>query len=146
MLLSLKQEGIDSGVFGDIDVAEHREWVERVCREVDIIPSLPLWEHRQDEMMKMFIDLGFEAVVVAARADLFGDEILGRKVDLDFLKQLEELSKTKDITLCGEAGEYHTFVIDGPLFQKRIEILETRQLLREGCHILEIGKADWRTR
>ena len=96
--------------------------------------------------MRDFINLGFKAVVVAARADLFSDEILGRTVDTDFLNHLEELSRTRDITLCGEAGEYHTLVIDGPLFKKRVEILETSNELREGKWFLEIIKADLRNK
>ena len=91
--------------------------------------------------MSNFIDLGFEAIVVAAKANLFGEEILGRKVDLDFIKYLKELGKTEDVTLCGEAGEYHTLVIDGPLFQRRLEIVETRKVLREGTRFLEILNA-----
>ena len=138
MLHAFKQEGIEGGVFGDIDFNEHREWVERVCREADVTPHLPLWGQSQDKILKDFMDLGFESIVVAAKADMFDEEILGRKVDLDFIKYLEELRETKKITPCGEAGEYHTFVIDGPLFQKRIEILETRKVLREGNWFLEI--------
>jgi len=82
--------------------------------------------------------LGFEAIVVATKADLLGEEWLGRRIDLDFIKHLDELKETKGITPCGEAGEYHTFVFDGPLFNQRIEILETNKALREGHWFLEI--------
>lgn len=142
MLRTFKQEGIEGGVFGDIDFNAHREWIERVCREAGIIPHLPLWLESQYKLMKEFIDSGFESIVVAARADLFGEEVLGQKIDRDFIKQLEELGKTKSITPCGEAGEYHTLVIDGPIFQKRLEILKTRKTLREGIRFLEILSTD----
>ena len=142
MLRAFRQEGIDGGVFGDIDFNEHREWIDRVCQEVDVVPHLPLWGESQDKIMRDFIDLGFEAVVVAAKADLFGEEILGRKVDLDFIRHLGELRETKEITPCGEAGEYHTLVINGPIFQKRLEIPETRKELREGIRFLEILRTD----
>lgn len=142
MLRAFRQEGVDGGVFGDIDFNEHRQWIDRVCQEVDVIPHLPLWGESQDKIMREFIDLGFEAVVVAAKADLFGEEILGQKVDLDFIKHLEELRETKEITPCGEAGEYHTFVTDGPIFNQRVEILETNRVLREGHWFLEILNSD----
>ncbi len=145
-LRTFKREGIDGGVFGDIDFIEHRQWIERVCKETDIIPYLPLWERNQNQIMREFIALGFEAVVIAAKADLFNGEILGRKIDLDFLNYLEELSKTKPITPCGEAGEYHTLVIDGPIFQKRVEILETTKVPRDEHWFLEILKADLKTK
>ncbi len=138
MLLTLKQEGVSGGVFGDIDLEEHRQWIERVCQEVEITPYLPLWGQSQETILKDFVELGFEAVVVAAKADLFGEEWLGREVNPEFLSHLSRLKESKGITLCGEAGEYHTFVTDGPIFNQRIEILETDKVLREGHWFLEI--------
>ena len=143
-LLSLRRDGIEGGVFGDIDLDEHRQWVERVCGEVDIAPHLPLWGERQESLLRDFIDGGFEAVVIATKDDLLGEEWLGRKIDLDFLERLEKLRETEDITPCGEAGEYHTFVTDGPLFKQRVEIRETRKVLREGYWFLEILKCELR--
>ncbi len=142
VLLALKQEGVEGGVFGDIDLEEHRQWVEKVCGEVDVTPYLPLWGQAQAKILRDFIDLGFEAIVVVAKADLFGEDWLGRRVDLDFLSYLQ----ANDIQLCGEAGEYHTFVADGPLFNQRIEILETNKVLREGRWFLEILNCELRTK
>jgi len=146
MLRAFKREGIEGGVFGDIDLDEHREWIERVCREVDITPHLPLWGESQDEILRDFIDLGFEAIVVATKADMLGEEWLGRKIDLDFIKHLDEIKKTKDITLCGEAGEYHTLVTNGPLFLNRREIKATRKVLRDEHWFLDILATDLRTK
>jgi len=138
LLRALKQEGVNGGVFGDIDLEEHKQWIDRVCYEVDVTPHQPLWGQAQEKILKDFVSLGFEAVIVVAKADLFGQEWLGRKVDLDFLKLLDELKETKNITPSGEAGEYHTFVIDGPIFNQRLEIMETNKVLREGRWFLEI--------
>lgn len=138
MVRDFKRQGIDGGVFGDIDLDEHREWVERVCQEVDIVPHLPLWGEGQADILVDFINLGFEAVVVATRAAWLGQEWLGRKVDMDFIKRLAKIRETKGITLCGEAGEYHTLVLDGPLFQKRIEITEANKVFRDEHWFLEI--------
>ncbi len=141
MIHNLKKDGIGGGVFGDIDFEVHREWVERVCRQAGVTAHLPLWMKDQRQILREFVALGFEAVVVAAKAEFFGEEVLGRKVDLDFIEYLEELGKTRDITPCGEAREYHTLVIDGPLFRQRVEILETSQTLAEGVWIMEILQA-----
>jgi len=141
-LHTLKQQGISGGVFGDIDLDEHRQWVERVCGEGEVMSYLPLWGQSQSAVMRDFIAAGFEAIVVAAKADLFGEEWLGRRVDLDFLKQLEKLSETKEITPCGEAGEYHTLVVDGPLFQRRVEVLATAKVLRDGHWFLDMLEFD----
>jgi uncharacterized protein (TIGR00290 family) len=146
VLLSLKQEGVTGGVFGDIDLEEHRQWIDRICGEVALTPHLPLWGQAQEKILGSFIASGFEAVVVVAKADLFGEEWLGQKIDLDFLSYLSELRQRHGIQLCGEAGEYHTFVTDGPLFDQRIEILETSTVLREGYWFLEISKHSLRTK
>lgn len=146
MLRVFRQEGVEGGIFGDIDFNEHREWIERVCQETDITPHLPLWGESQDKILRDFIDLGFEAIVVATKADLLGEEWLGQKVDLAFIRRLDELRETKDITPCGEAGEYHTLVIDGPLFKKRIEIMATEKVLRNEHWFLEILNTDLRAK
>jgi uncharacterized protein (TIGR00290 family) len=135
-LKDFKREGIDGGIFGDIDFNAHREWIERVCAAAGITPRLPLWLENQQKLMEEFIDAGFKAVVVAVKADLFGKEVLGRIVDKNFLSFLAELDK--GITPCGEAGEYHTLVIDGPLFKQRLEITKSEKVTRGDHHFLEI--------
>jgi uncharacterized protein (TIGR00290 family) len=138
MLKEFKREGIEGGVFGDIDFSPHREWIEKICAEADITPHLLLWQESQKKLMEEFIDAGFQAVVVAVKAGLLGEEVLGRTVDRKFLAYLAGLDK--GITPCGEAGEYHTLVIDGPLFQKRLEITESEKVTRGDHHFLEILK------
>jgi diphthine-ammonia ligase len=138
-VLALKKEGITEGVFGDIDFNAHREWIDRVCSDVGVTAHLPLWEENQKKLFQEFIELGFEAVVVTTRADVLGEEWLGRKLDADFLADLAGL---ENVTPCGEAGEYHTLVIDGPLFKKRLEIVEANKVRREGYWFLEVGKCE----
>ena len=138
MVGELKQKGIEGGVFGDIDLEEHREWVERVCREAGITAHEPLWGESQDEILKDFINSGFRAVIVAIRADILGEEWLGRSIDMNFYTEIKELGKAQNITPCGEVGEYHTLVVDGPLFQKRLEITEARKVFRDKHWFLEI--------
>ncbi len=119
-LLELVKQGVTAGVFGDIDFNPHREWIEKICALAGINPLLPLWLGDQNKIVNEFIRLGFEAKVVATRADLMGKEWLGRSVNRSFLKDIADFNK--DITPCGEAGEFHTLVIDGPIFKKRLEI------------------------
>jgi diphthine-ammonia ligase len=141
MLQAFKEEGVTDGVFGDIDFDPHREWIEKVCRAADITPHLPLWKNSQTELLKEFIELGFKTMVIAARAEFFKENVLGKVIDPDFIGFLTELRRIKGITPCGEAGEYHTLVIDGPIFEKRLQILETRKINRNGIHFLEISNA-----
>ena len=136
VLKVFSREGIGAGVFGDIDFNAHREWIERVCKEAGMTPHLPLWGEDQKKLMEEFIDAGFTAVVIAVKAELLGEEVLGQKIDRGFISRLEKMDK--DITPCGEAGEYHTLVIDGPLFKKRLEITEGRKVTRGAHHFLDI--------
>jgi diphthine-ammonia ligase len=131
-----KREGIEGGVFGDIDFNPHREWIERICNKSGIKPYLPLWLENQSKLMEEFIGAGFKAVVVAVKAELLGKEMLGRVVDKEFLAYLAGLDK--GITPCGEAGEFHTLVVDGPIFKKRLEITESEKVTRGEHHFLEI--------
>jgi uncharacterized protein (TIGR00290 family) len=121
-------------VFGDIYLQEHKQWVERVCNELGIEALEPLWGMRTEDILDEFIRNGFEAIVVSAKASSqFGPygldkEWIGHRADADFIKYL----KTKPyIDLCGESGEYHTFVVNGPLFKKKIEIKRKEVIEKE---------------
>jgi uncharacterized protein (TIGR00290 family) len=134
-ILELKEEGIEGGIFGDIYLEEHRSWVDRVCKEIGIEPLFPLWMRPTIEISNEFIDSGFEAMVVCAKAGLFPKEWLGRMFDRGFVADLCQ----EGIDPCGERGEFHTFVVDGPLFKERIEIRDWSICLKDGRWCLDIN-------
>jgi len=140
-LIDFKREGITAGVFGDIDFNAHREWIDRVCAAGGITPHLPLWEMDQNKILKDFIELGFETIVVATNAELMDDKWLGRSIDHDFIA---DISKLKNVTPCGESGEYHTLVIDGPIFKKRLEVVKANKVLRDKRWFFEITDCELR--
>jgi diphthine-ammonia ligase len=133
---SLLPDGIKGMVFGDIFLQEHRDWVERVCNDLGIEAVEPLWNKGSENVLSDFIAAGFEAIVVSARAELIDEEWVGRRVSRDFLQYL----KAKDIDICGENGEYHTLVVNGPLFKRRIEVIETRTIKRDNYWFLDTIK------
>ena len=116
----LKAQGIRKMVFGDIYLLDHMNWVERVCKDLDIEPIEPLWNISPVTIMEEFINLGFKAIIVSCQADKFSKDFVGKEVNRDLLVEL----KSRNICPCGENGEFHTFVFDGPIFKKPIEILE----------------------
>lgn len=120
--------GIKAMVFGDIYLDEHKEWVERVCKDLNIIPVEPLWDTSPSNIIEEFLDLGFKAIIVSAQADKFDKNFIGREVNRDLLAELKE----RNICPCGENGEYHTLVVDGPFFRREIQILESEPILKEG--------------
>jgi uncharacterized protein (TIGR00290 family) len=133
---SLLPNGIKGMVFGDIYLDEHKNWVERVCGELGIESIEPLWNKDTEKVLTGFIDVGFEAVIVSARAELIDEEWIGRRVDGNFMRYL----KAKDIDLCGENGEYHTLVVNGPFFKRKIEIIESRTISRDNYWFLDTVK------
>lgn len=133
---SLLPEGIKGMVFGDIYLQEHKDWVERVCGDLGIEAVEPLWDKNPENVFTDFIDAGFEAIIVSAKAELIDEGWIGQQVDRKFMEYL----KAKNIDLCGENGEYHTLVVDGPLFNRRIEIMESRTISRDNYWFLDTGK------
>jgi uncharacterized protein (TIGR00290 family) len=139
-LQELCDNEVKTGVFGDIDFMPHREWIESVCQPSGVTPVLPLWGGDQQQIVSDFIDSGFQAVVISVRADLLDEEWLGRIVDRKFLQDLRDLNK--NITPCGEAGEFHTLVVDGPLFHKLMEIHDAVMVKRGEHWFLDIKQID----
>lgn len=130
---SLLPKGVKGMVFGDIFIQGHKDWIENVCGELGLDAVEPLWGRKTEDVLSEFIDAGFEAVVASAQAKFIDREWLGRKVDREFMEYL----KSKNIDVCGENGQYHTIVTDGPIFKKRIKILETRTIERDGYWFLD---------
>lgn len=124
----IKKNGIEGMVFGDIYLEEHKEWVDRVCKDLEIAPIEPLWTLSPLQIVEEFINLGFKAIVVSGKADLFGEDFIGKCLDKKLIQELQR----REICPCGENGEFHTFVIDGPLFKRGIQILEGTPVLKEG--------------
>ncbi|MEJ5226780.1 diphthine--ammonia ligase [Thermodesulfovibrio sp.] len=131
----MKKDGIMAGVFGDIDLHEHREWVERVCEELDINPILPLWNESRERLLKEFISSGFKAIVCSVNCEFLGEEWLGREIDENFIEDLKALP---EVDLCGEKGEYHTFVFDGPIFKRKVNFKIGEKRVRDKKYFLEL--------
>ncbi|MFH1904206.1 MAG: diphthine--ammonia ligase [bacterium] len=131
----LKDRDVQAGVFGDIDVQEHRGWIERVCKELQIKPLFPLWKRKRKKIMEEFIETGFKAIIVATNSEFLGEGWLGRRLDKEVVKDIERLG---NMDICGENGEYHTFVYDGPIFRKQVRFVKGKKILREKNWFLEL--------
>ncbi|MFA5034148.1 MAG: diphthine--ammonia ligase [bacterium] len=131
---SVLSEGIEGMVFGDIFL-HMREFADKICNELGIQSIEPLCGYNPEEILQDFIDLGFKSVIVATQANLLGKGWLGRKLDKSFLKYIKRL---KSVDVCGENGEFHSLVIDGPIFKQRINITKSHKILREGYRFLDI--------
>lgn len=136
-LAELKEQGVDTMVFGDIHIAEHRQWVELRCEQAALKVELPLWGIGSEGVVRALVAAGFRAIVVAARADLFDHTWIGRTIDHEFIRLVTELAAGSGLDVCGEQGEYHTLVVDGPLFGRKLEVTGA-PVLRDGHWMLDL--------
>lgn len=130
-----EREGVTALITGDIYLQEHRDWVERVAAEAGLKPVFPLWGMEPLTVTQEFLRLRFQSLVVALQAELMGEEWLGRWLNDAFVHEL--LAEGK-VDPAGERGEFHTFVVDGPLFHRRIDITEVGKVLRDKRWFLDI--------
>lgn len=135
----LKMKGIETGVFGDIDIESHRKWCMRVCNTAGIRTCHPLWKRSRRELLQEFLELGFQATIVVTKADKLGPEFLGRVINQDTIRQLTEAG----VDPSGELGEYHTVVTGGPIFSSPIPLKSKKRIRRGEYWFLELdGVAD----
>lgn len=119
---------IEKIIFGDVYLQAHKDWVESICDELKVTAVEPLWGNHPKKIVEEFIDAGFRAIVVSGKSDIFESGFVGRYLDRDLLNEIER----KGVCPCGEKGEFHTFVVDGPIFSKRIEITKSEPVLKDG--------------
>ncbi|HZX27990.1 MAG TPA: diphthine--ammonia ligase [Telluria sp.] len=117
LLREAHANGIRGAIFGDIDLEPHREWEEKVCARAGLAPSLPLWGEPRRALVDEFLAAGFKAVVVCVNGKYLGPEWCGREFDAAFLAELPA-----GVDACGENGEFHTFVYDGPAFRQPVQM------------------------
>lgn len=134
--LRAQGESIDGAIFGHIET--HKTLVERICRDMNLDQILPLWKQDSDKILRDIINSGFEVLVVSVKDGLLGREWLGRRIDESFIHDLRDLNPF--INPCGENGEFHTLVTDGPIFKKKIKLFESEDSLREGYWFLDAGE------
>ncbi len=113
---NFKQEGITTSIFGDIFLEDLKIYREKQLATVGMKAHFPLWKGDTTDLLNEFIDLGFKTILVCVNADLLPEEFAGRVIDKDFIKDLPT-----GVDPCGENGEFHTFVFDGPIFKKPVE-------------------------
>jgi diphthine-ammonia ligase len=128
----LRDKGIEGGVFGDMDLEEHREWVERVCSEIGIKAFLPLWGIKAEKLIGEFLKLKFKAIIIATRLK---ETFLGKVLDKALVRQIIKLGSHP----CGENGEYHTFVTEGPIFRKALKVTQGERKRKDNVWFWEIS-------
>ena len=114
-LIKLKNEDRRVCIFGDIFLEDLRKYRENKLAEMNLKATFPLWKIPTDQLLREFIDLGFKAVIVCVSEKSLDSSFAGRIIDNSFLKDLPD-----NVDPCGEYGEFHSFVYDGPIFKEPI--------------------------
>jgi len=113
-------------VFGDIDLQAHRDWEEKVCGNAGLTAVLPLWKQDRKKLVMQMLEAGIEAMIVSCN-ETMGKRFIGQIITLAVVDSLESMG----IDACGENGEYHTLILDCPLFSSAINVKVTEKLLHD---------------
>lgn len=133
-LLVAKEMGATTVVYGDIDIELHKKWDVDRAINVGLDYELPLWNGDREQIVHEFIDSGFKAVIKKVNLENMSEDFLGKILD----KPLIEEIKNTGSDACGENGEYHTFVVDGPIFNTPIELEILGKTIDNGYGTLDV--------
>ena len=125
---------LDGGIFGDIDIEDHKKWCVNLCESNNMKAYRPLWQQERESILSEFLELGFKAKIIAVNEKKLHRDFLGR----DLNKELIEEFREKNIDICGENGEYHTIVYDGPIFETQLSLRQGDITLKSGYWLLEV--------
>jgi uncharacterized protein (TIGR00290 family) len=129
-----RDQGIDSIVFGDLFLEDVKQYRDRFLARHELHGIYPVWMRDTSEFIRKFIDVGFKAVITCVNGDLLDPSFAGMMIDQNFLSALPA-----DVDPCGENGEFHTFVFDGPSFTEPIEFSVGETIQRDSfwfCDLL----------
>jgi uncharacterized protein (TIGR00290 family) len=116
-LTNLRQQGVDTAIYGDIFLEDLRAYREQQLARVSLRGAFPLWQRGSQEVLHEFWDLGFQAIVVCVNDRALDASFCGRLLDRDFVRDLPP-----GVDPCGENGEYHSFVFEAPYFSQPIAV------------------------
>jgi len=118
--------GVSSAAFGDIFLEDLKKYREDNLSKVGMKGIFPIWKRNSAELARTFIELGFKAIITCIDSKVLDKTFVGRVFDKQFLSELP-----KDVDPCGENGEFHSFVFDGPIFSKPVECVKGEVVLRD---------------
>ena len=122
----LKEAGFTHGIFGDLFLEDLKDYRESLLAKDGLQCLYPLWKMDSHQIMQEFIEEGFKAIIVCVNSSLLDQQFCGRMLDKSFLNDLPS-----GVDACGENGEYHSFVFDGPIFRQPISFLKGEIVFKE---------------
>ncbi len=135
-LVEGKEMGAEICVFGDIDIEDHKKWGTTLCEEVGIKTLFPLWQEERKKLVLEFINKGYTANITVINKDMLNEKFLGEKLTESLLVEIEK----DGADVCGENGEYHTFVSDGPIFKNKLHFNFSTKISENNFAIVPVLK------
>ena len=133
-LMDARENGAEVCVFGDIDIKGHLDWCSARCKNTELIPYFPLEHEERKTVVHEFMDFGFSAVIRIVDTTRLPEVFLGKILSRDVISEVE----SHGADACGENGEYHTFVFNGPLFSEKVCYFEKEIIYHEKYAALNI--------
>ena len=134
LLLRYQARGVSRVVFGDLFLEDIRRYREANLAKLHMRGLFPLWLKDTQQLARDFIATGFRAILVCVDPRQIDPAFCGREFDESLLAELPASADP-----CGERGEFHTFVFDGPIFRQRIPLNKGKVVQRDGfwfCDLL----------
>ena len=122
----LRREGVETMAFGDLFLEDLKQYRETLLARHGLRCLFPLWRRDTRELAESFLALGFRTVTSCVDPRVLGEAFVGREIDDSFLGELPE-----GVDPCGENGEFHTFVYDGPNFAQPVPVARGEVVLRD---------------
>lgn len=135
----LKSLGVEAIYTGALYSTYQKSRIEKLAAEVGIGAISPYWHVDELEYMRMIVSLGFEVIISGVAAYGLDEKWLGRKIDDECIDDLVKLNQKIGLNLAFEGGEAETLVLDGPIFKKRVKILDYKKEwnVDSGLYIIE---------
>jgi uncharacterized protein (TIGR00290 family) len=121
-----QKEGVSTAAFGDLFLQDVRAYREERMARIGMNAIFPVWGFNTTDLARRFIQLGFKTIIVCVDTEKLGQEFAGRDYDAAFLHDLPA-----GVDPCGENGEFHSFVYDGPIFSQPVQVQKGEKLLRD---------------
>ncbi len=125
-LAGCHERDIHAVIFGDLFLEDVRRYRERNLAQVGIEPVFPLWGQDTRALAERFLHAGFQAIITCVDLQALAPGFVGRRYDHTFLTDLPPSADP-----CGERGEFHSFVYDGPLFRSPVPFQAGRTVIRD---------------
>lgn len=122
-LIKHRDKGLDTIAYGDIFLEDLRDFRIKYLEKIGMNSIYPIWKTDTAKNLREFVDLGFKAILTCVDTNVLDKSFVGREIDEQFIKDLP-----KNVDPCGENGEFHTFVYDGPILKKAVNFKKGRAL------------------